>query len=167
MFNFLVIMKLTYKLEKPVFETFSKSLDSGNNSSFMASFVTKTLRWNNNYVLSFVDNHIIHYPSPINLTYAWSFGSSAGICLVIQILSGIFLAMHYTPHIDLAFSSVEHIMRDVNNGWLIRYIHANGASMFFIVVYCHIFRGLYYGSYIQPRQLLWCSGVLILSLIHI
>ena len=130
----------------------------------MASFVTKTLRWNNNYVLSFVDNHIIHYPSPINLTYAWSFGSSAGICLVIQILSGVFLAMHYTPHIDLAFSSVEHIMRDVNNGWLIRYIHANGASMFFIVTYCHIFRGLYYGSYIHPRQLLWCSGVVILIL---
>lgn len=84
----------------------------------------------------------------------WSFGSAAGLCLVIQIITGIFLAMHYTPHIDLAFSSVEHIMRDVNNGWLIRYIHANGASMFFIVVYCHIFRGLYYGSYMQPRQLL-------------
>jgi len=72
--------------------------------------------------------------------------------------------MHYTPHIDLAFSSVEHIMRDVNHGWLIRYIHANGASMFFIVVYCHIFRGLYYGSYMDPRQLLWCSGVLIFIL---
>ena len=72
--------------------------------------------------------------------------------------------MHYTPHIDLAFSSVEHIMRDVNNGWLIRYIHANGASMFFIVVYCHIFRGLYYGSYMQPRQLLmvlWCYNFII------
>jgi len=81
-----------------------------------------------------------------------------------QILSGIFLAMHYTPHIDYAFSSVEHIMRDVNYGWLIRYIHANGASMFFIVVYCHIFRGLYYGSYMQPRQLLWCSGVVLFIL---
>ena len=157
-------MKSTFRLNKPVFETFSKSFEQSNTSSFMASFVTKTLRWNNNYVLSFVDNHIIHYPSPINLTYAWSFGSSAGICLVIQILSGVFLAMHYTPHIDLAFSSVEHIMRDVNNGWLIRYIHANGASMFFIVTYCHIFRGLYYGSYIHPRQLLWCSGVVILIL---
>ena len=127
-------MKSTYKLTKPVFETFFKSFNSGkNNSSFMASFVTKTLRWNSNYVSSFVDNHIIHYPTPINSSYAWSFGSTAGICLVIQILSGIFLAMHYTPHIDLAFSSVEHIMGDVNNGWLIRYIHANGASMFFIV----------------------------------
>ena len=159
-------MKSTYKLKNSVFDTFSNSssFQSSNNSSFMASFVTKTLRWNQNYVMSFVDNHIIHYPTPINLSYAWSFGSSAGICLVIQILSGVFLAMHYTPHIDLAFSSVEHIMRDVNNGWLIRYIHANGASMFFIVVYCHIFRGLYYGSYMQPRQLLWCSGVVIFIL---
>ena len=130
-------------------------------SNFMASFVFKSSRWNNNHLMAFLDSHLIHYPAPINLTYAWSFGSTAGICLVIQILSGIFLAMHYTPHIDLAFSSVEHIMRDVNNGWLIRYIHANGASMFFIVVYCHIFRGLYYGSYMHPRQLLWCSGVII------
>jgi len=94
----------------------------------------------------------------------WSFGSAAGLCLVIQIITGIFLAMHYTPHIDLAFNSVEHIMRDVNNGWLIRYMHANGASMFFIVVYSHIFRGLYYGSYIYPRGLLWCSGVIIFLL---
>ena len=124
----------------------------------------QTSRWCKNFILSFLDNHVIHYPTPINLTYAWSFGSSAGICLIIQMVSGIFLAMHYTPHIDLAFSSVEHIMRDVNHGWLIRYIHANGASMFFIVVYCHIFRGLYYGSYMHPRQLLWCSGVLIFIL---
>jgi len=94
----------------------------------------------------------------------WSFGSTAGLCLVIQIITGIFLAMHYTPHIDLAFSSVEHIMRDVNNGWLIRYLHANGASMFFIVVYCHIFRGLYYGSYMYPRGTLWASGVVIFLL---
>jgi len=79
-------------------------------------------------------------------------------------LSGIFLSMHYTPHIDLAFNSIEYIMRDVNNGWLIRYIHANGASMFFIVIYLHIARGLYYGSYMAPRELLWCSGVLIFAL---
>lgn len=160
-------MKITYKLKNSVFDSFKDPFSSSkvsNNSSFMASFVTKKLRWNNNYVLSFLDNHLIHYPTPINLTYAWSFGSTAGICLVIQILSGVFLAMHYTPHIDLAFSSVEHIMRDVNNGWLIRYIHANGASMFFIVVYLHIFRGLYFGSYMQPRQLLWCSGVIIFIL---
>jgi len=130
----------------------------------IASFIFVSIKWNTNYLLAFVDSHIIHYPTPINLNYAWSFGALAGICLVIQIISGIFLAMHYTPHIDLAFSSVEHIMRDVKYGWLIRYVHANGASMFFIVVYSHIFRGLYYGSYLQPRQLLWCSGVVILIL---
>jgi ubiquinol-cytochrome c reductase cytochrome b subunit len=122
------------------------------------------VRWNKNYLVAILNSHIIDYPTPINLTYAWSFGSTAGICLVIQILTGVFLAMHYTPHIDLAFSSVEHIMRDVNNGWLIRYMHANGASMFFIVVYSHIFRGLYYGSYMHPREHLWCSGVLIFIL---
>lgn len=124
----------------------------------------KKIRWNKNSLLSFIDAHIIDYPTPINLNYMWSFGSTAGLCLVIQIITGIFLAMHYTPHIDYAFNSVEHIMRDVNNGWLIRYIHANGASMFFIVVYCHIFRGLYYGSYMYPRGFLWCSGVIIFLL---
>jgi len=122
------------------------------------------VRWNKDSILSFVDSHIISYPTPINLNYMWSFGSTAGICLVIQIVTGIFLAMHYSPHIDLAFNSVEHIMRDVNNGWLIRYLHANGASMFFIVVYCHIFRGLYYGSYMYPRGKLWSSGVIIFLL---
>lgn len=121
-------------------------------------------RWNKDYLLAILNNHIIDYPSPINLSYAWSFGALAGICLVIQIITGIFLAMHYTPHIDFAFSSVEHIMRDVNSGWLIRYLHANGASMFFIVVYCHLFRGLYYGSYISPREHLWSSGVVIFLL---
>jgi len=121
-------------------------------------------RWNKDQFLAFIDSHIIDYPTPINLNYLWSFGSAAGICLVIQILTGVFLAMHYCPHIDLAFESVEHIMTDVNNGWLIRYIHANGASMFFIVVYCHIFRGLYFGSYIYPRAKLWASGVVIFLL---
>ena len=121
-------------------------------------------RWNKNNILSFVDSHIIDYPTPINLNYAWSFGSAAGLCLVIQIISGIFLAMHYTPHVDLAFASVEHIMRDVNNGWLIRYAHANGASFFFLVVYIHIARGLDYGSYMSPREHLWASGVLIFVL---
>jgi len=121
-------------------------------------------RWTKDYILAVINNHLIDYPSPINLSYAWSFGSLAGICLVIQLVTGIFLAMHYTPHIDLAFSSVEHIMRDVNGGWLIRYMHANGASMFFIVVYSHLFRGLYYGSYISPREHLWCSGVIIFLL---
>jgi len=122
------------------------------------------VRWNKNAVLSFVDSHIINYPTPVNLNYMWSFGSLAGLCLVIQIITGIFLAMHYTPHIDLAFNSVEHIMRDVNNGWLLRYLHANGASMFFIVTYVHIFRGLYFGSYMFPRGFLWCSGVVIFLL---
>jgi len=122
------------------------------------------IRLNKNYLLAILNNHVIDYPTPINLTYLWSFGSTAGLCLVLQILTGIFLAMHYTPHISLAFTSVEHIMRDVNNGWLIRYMHANGASMFFIVVYAHIFRGLYYGSYMYPRELLWCSGVVIFIL---
>ena len=116
------------------------------------------MRWSKDYSLAFLSSHIVDYPSPINLTYLWSFGATSGICLVIQIVTGIFLAMHYTPHIDLAFSSVEHIMRDVNNGWLIRYMHANGASMFFIAVYCHIFRGIYYGSYMQPREQLWITG---------
>lgn len=134
------------------------------NNNYMSSVFKDTLRWNKNYILAIVDNHALHYPTPINVNYAWSFGFLAILCLVIQILTGIFLAMHYTPHIDLAFSSVEHIMRDVNNGWLIRYAHANGASMFFIVIYCHIFRGLYYGSYMHPRQLLWCSGVVIFLL---
>ena len=123
-----------------------------------------THKLNKDQLIAFIDSHIISYPTPINLNYLWSFGSAAGICLVIQILTGIFLAMHYCPHIDLAFESVEHIMTDVNNGWLIRYIHANGASMFFIVVYCHIFRGLYYGSYIYPRARLWASGVIIFLL---
>jgi len=121
-------------------------------------------RLTKNNLISILNNHIIDYPTPINLNYFWNFGSLAGICLVIQILTGIFLAMHYTPHVDYAFISIEHIMRDVNNGWLIRYIHANGASMFFIIVYTHMFRGLYYGSYMAPRQELWFSGVTIFLL---
>ncbi len=104
------------------------------------------------------------HPTPKNLNYAWNFGSLAGLCLVIQILTGLFLAMHYNASVAGAFDSVERIMRDVNYGWLIRYMHAVGASMFFIVVYAHIFRGLYYGSYKAPRELLWILGVLILLL---
>ena len=121
-------------------------------------------RWNKDPILSFVDSHIIDYPTPTNLNYFWSFGSAAGICLGIQIVTGVFLAMHYNPHVLSAFQSVEHIMTDVNNGWLIRYIHANGASMFFILIYSHIFRGLYYGSYMAPRAHIWCSGILIFFL---
>ena len=117
--------------------------------------------------LSVLNEHLIDYPTPSNINYFWSLGSIAGICLVVQIATGIFLAMHYTPHVDLAFMSVEHIMRDVEGGWLLRYMHANGASMFFIVVYIHMFRGLYYGSYTSPRELLWIVGVAILLLMII
>ena len=111
-------------------------------------------------------NHSVgtEYPSPKNLSYWWNFGSLAGLVLVIMIVSGIVLAMHYTPHVDYAFNSVERIMRDVNYGWLIRYVHMNGASFFFIVVYIHIFRGMYYGSYKAPREVLWGIGVIILLL---
>jgi len=119
------------------------------------------MRLNSDKLLAIVDSHIIDYPTPRNLNYMWSFGSSAGICLGIQIVTGIFLAMHYTPKMEFAFYSIEHIMRNVKYGWIIRYLHANGASMFFMVVYAHIFRGLYYGSYIYPRQKLWMSGIVI------
>lgn len=104
------------------------------------------------------------HATPKNLNYFWNFGSLAGLCLVIQILTGLFLAMHYNPSVDGAFASVEHIMREVNFGWLIRYMHAVGASMFFIVVFIHIFRGLYYGSYKAPREVLWWLGIIILLL---
>lgn len=113
-------------------------------------------------IFTFFRKEAVDYPTPKNLNYMWNFGSLAGIVLVVMILSGIFLAMHYTAHVDHAFESVERIMRDVNYGWLIRYIHMNGASIFFIVVYLHIFRGLYYGSYKAPRELLWMLGVVIL-----
>ena len=122
-------------------------------------------RWRKFQPLDIINNHLVDYPTPSNLSYFWGFGSRAGICLVIQILTGVFLAIHYSCHVDIAFISVEHIIRDVNYGWLIRYAHANGASIFFILVYIHIFRGLYYGSYIKPRHHLWASGVTIYLLI--
>lgn len=122
-------------------------------------------RINKNHFFAVLDSHLIHYPAPLCLTYAWSFGSLAGLSLVIQIVSGLLLSIHYTANINFAFHSVEYIMRDVNNGWLIRYTHANGASMFFMVVYAHICRGLYYGSYMAPRQALWCSGVVLFLLL--
>ena len=115
-------------------------------------------------VFSFLHHELHEYPTPKNFYYWWNFGSLAGIVLVLMILTGIFLAMHYTPHTAFAFESVERIMRDVNYGWLMRYMHMNGASFFFIVVYIHIFRGLYYGSYKAPRELLWMLGVVILLL---
>lgn len=113
-------------------------------------------------LLNIVNNYVIDYPTPPNISYLWNFGVLAAFCLAIQIVTGIFLAMFYVPNIESAFSSVQYIMRDVNYGWLIRYIHANGASFFFICVYVHVFRGLYYNSYITPRELLWILGVTIL-----
>ena len=115
-------------------------------------------------IFSLLDGVLGSYPTPKNLNYWWSFGSLAGIALVVQIITGIVLAMHYTPETTMAFASTEHIMRDVNYGWLMRYVHANGGSMFFIIVYVHIFRGLYYGSYKSPREILWGLGVVILLL---
>jgi quinol-cytochrome oxidoreductase complex cytochrome b subunit len=129
-------------------------------------FKSPVVRWIDHRlpVFSFMHHELHEYPTPKNLNYLWNLGSLAGLALVTMIVTGIILAMHYTPHVDHAFQSVERIMRDVNQGWLIRYIHMNGASFFFIVVYIHIFRGLYYGSYKAPRELLWILGVVILLL---
>jgi ubiquinol-cytochrome c reductase cytochrome b/c1 subunit len=113
-------------------------------------------------VFSVMHHSTAGYPTPRNLSYWWNFGSLALTVLIVMILTGVFLVMNYTPHVDHAFDSVERIMRDVNYGWLIRYIHMNGASMFFIVVYIHIFRGFYYGSYKGPREILWILGVVIM-----
>jgi len=127
---------------------------------------SRIIRWID-YRLPFVamlQHELYEYPTPRNLSYWWNFGSLSGIMLVVMIVTGIFLAMQYTPHADLAFDSVERIMRDVDYGWLLRYAHMNGASMFFALVYIHLFRGLYYGSYKQPRELLWILGVIILIL---
>ena len=119
-------------------------------------------------IFSFLDNTVgTKYPAPRNLNYFWNFGSLAGLALIIQIITGVVLAMHYVPTAEGAFESVERIMRDVNYGWLIRYVHANGASLFFAVVYIHLFRGLYYGSYKFPRELLWWIGLIILLLMII
>src|SRR5882724_7560061 len=115
-------------------------------------------------LLRLVNSYLIDSPQPANISYLWNFGSLLGVCLIIQILTGSFLAMHYQAHVDFAFSSVEHIMRDVNAGYIIRYCHANVASFFFFFVYAHIGRGIYYGSYKSPRILLWSIGVIILIL---
>ena len=144
---------------------FLNSIKNSFSIYFKKLFIVNQKRINNkSYFFAFLDSHLIHYPTPITLTYAWSFGSLAGLCLVIQIVTGLFLAVHYTADMKLAFKSIQYIMRDVPNGWFVRYTHANGASMFFIVVYAHLFRGLYYGSYMEPRQFVWCSGVVILLL---
>ena len=115
-------------------------------------------------VVRMMHGQFVDFPIPRNLNYMYTFGGILMIMLVSQIITGIVLVMHYTPHADMAFASVEHIMRDVNYGWLLRYMHAVGASMFFIAVYLHIFRGLYYGSYKEPREVLWILGVVIFLL---
>lgn len=117
-----------------------------------------------NPIIKLVNFHILDYPTPINLSHRWNFGFLSAFCLIIQIVTGILPAMNHTPHVDLAMASVEHIMRDIDYGWLIRYVHANGASMFFIMVYIHIARGLYYGSYMSPKELPWCVGVVLFIL---
>lgn len=117
-----------------------------------------------NPLLRILNSYLIDAPTPANISYLWNFGSLLGLCLVIQIVTGVTLAMHYTPSVAEAFNSVEHIMRDVNNGWLVRYLHANTASAFFFIMYLHIGRGLYYGSYKAPRTLTWAIGTVIVIL---
>ncbi len=112
-------------------------------------------------IMGLVHSSFVAYPTPRNLNYWWTFGGILSFMLAAQIVTGVILVMHYTPHATMAFSSIEHIMRDVNYGWMIRYLHANGASMFFIAVYIHMFRGMYYGSYKEPREVLWILGVII------
>jgi ubiquinol-cytochrome c reductase cytochrome b subunit len=115
-------------------------------------------------LLKMVNSYVIDSPQPSNISYLWNFGSLLAFCLIIQIVTGVTLGMHYTPNISEAFDSVEHIMRDVNNGWLVRYLHSNTASAFFFIVYLHIGRGLYYGSYKAPRTLVWTIGTVIFIL---
>ncbi|KIH86246.1 cytchrome b (mitochondrion) [Sporothrix brasiliensis 5110] len=118
----------------------------------------------NNSILKLVNSYLIDASQPSNISYLWNFGSLLAVCLGIQIITGVTLAMHYSPSILEAFNSVEHIMRDVNNGWLVRYLHSNTASAFFFLVYLHIARGIYYGSYRSPRILTWTIGVIIFIL---
>jgi quinol-cytochrome oxidoreductase complex cytochrome b subunit len=115
-------------------------------------------------IMGLIHSSFIAYPVPKNINYWWTFGAMLSFMLAAQIATGVVLAMHYTPEATMAFDSVEHIMRDVNYGWLLRYLHANGATMFFLAVYIHMFRGLYYGSYKAPRELLWILGVVIFLL---
>jgi ubiquinol-cytochrome c reductase cytochrome b/c1 subunit len=121
--------------------------------------------WKINTIFAIIDAIFVTHKSPIFLGYFWNFGVFAFLCLGIQIVTGLFLAIHYIADINMAFDSVEHIMRDVNSGWFLRYTHANGASFFFIAVYIHVFRGLYYGSFTYPRQAVWYVGSIILFLI--
>ena len=123
---------------------------------------SKLAQWfDNRLPLLTLSHHLRGYPTPKNLNYWWTFGGILTFFLIVQIVTGIILAMHYVAHVDLAFNSIEHIMRNVNYGWLIRYVHANGSSMFFLAVYIHIFRGLYYGSHKSPREMIWITGLII------
>jgi len=123
---------------------------------------SKLAQWfDNRLPLLTLSHHLKKYPTPKNLNYWWTFGGILTFCLITQIVTGVILGMHYVAHTDHAFESIEHIMRNVNYGWLIRYVHANGASMFFLAVYIHIFRGLFYGSYKSPREVIWIIGVII------
>jgi quinol-cytochrome oxidoreductase complex cytochrome b subunit len=115
-------------------------------------------------LLKLANGYLIDASQPSNISYLWNFGSLLAVCLVIQIITGVTLAMHYNPSVLEAFNSIEHIMRDVNNGWLIRYLHSNTASAFFFLVYLHVGRGMYYGSYKAPRTLVWAIGTVILIL---
>jgi ubiquinol-cytochrome c reductase cytochrome b subunit len=115
-------------------------------------------------LLKLANMYVIDHSQPSNISYLWNFGSLLAVCLIIQIVTGVTLAMHYNPSVAEAFNSIEHIMRDVNNGWLIRYLHSNTASAFFFLVYLHIGRGLYYASYRAPRTLAWVLGTIILIL---
>ncbi|MGZ9109281.1 MAG: cytochrome b [Micavibrio sp.] len=135
-------------------------------SGTRATFKNPVINWIDERlpIFTMMKNEYGVFPTPKNFNYFWSFGGIAMTMLILMIVTGIFLAMHYTPHATMAFSSVEHIMRDVNWGWMLRYLHMNGASFFFIAVYIHIFRGMYYGSYKKPRELLWILGVLIFLL---
>ena len=152
--------KLTPKQEIELFHSIENDVDESiTQKSKLAGWVNDRLP-----IIATLENTLKKHPYPKNLSYWWNFGSIAGIALVIQILSGLFLAMHYVPNTQYAFDSVEHIMRDVNYGWLIRYIHAVGASMFFVALYAHIIRGLYYGSYKAPREILWWIGIIIFLL---
>jgi ubiquinol-cytochrome c reductase cytochrome b subunit len=152
--------KLTAKQEIELFHSIENDIDQSIvEKSKIAGWINDRLP-----IIATLENTLKKHPYPKNLSYWWNFGSIAGIALVIQILSGLFLAMHYVPNTKFAFDSVEHIMRDVNYGWLIRYIHAVGASMFFVALYAHMIRGLYYGSYKAPREILWWIGIIIFLL---
>ena len=152
--------KLTPKQEIELFHSIENDIDQSIvEKSKIAGWINDRLP-----IIATLENTLKKHPYPKNLSYWWNFGSIAGIALVIQILSGLFLAMHYVPNTKFAFDSVEHIMRDVNYGWLIRYIHAVGASMFFVALYAHMIRGLYYGSYKAPREILWWIGIIIFLL---